>query len=52
MKEFIEEYGGVVAATLAGLILLNTITQLLANDGALSQLFILFAKGIGQISGL
>lgn len=47
MKELLEEYGGVIAACLTGLVLIATVIELFGSGGALSELFLVFMKGIG-----
>ena len=51
MKEFIEEYGGVIAACLLSLILLGTMADMLGTNGLLSALFSGFLEGIGAVRG-
>lgn len=47
MKELLEEYGGVIASCIMGLMLLGIITKLLGSEGGLSQLFLIFLEGLG-----
>lgn len=51
MKEFIEEYGGVVAACLLGLLLIGCIASLLSADGALHELVAAFFYELGAVPG-
>lgn len=50
MKDFIEEYGGVVVACLMGLVILGIVVSLLSSDGALHDLVAKFFYGIGATS--
>lgn len=47
MKELLEEYGGVIAACLTGLVLIATVLELFESGGGLSKLFLVFLEGIG-----
>lgn len=47
MKEFLEEYGGIVVAAITGLMLLGFIFALVSDRGAVYQLAEVFFAGIG-----
>ncbi|GAA0800169.1 hypothetical protein GCM10008910_27570 [Faecalicatena orotica] len=49
MKEFIEEYGGIMMACFMGLLFLGVMSGLLDPDGGLSRLAVIFAEGIGTL---
>lgn len=49
MKEMMEEYGGVIAASILGLSILGMIGSLLGNGGGLSHLVLTFLRGIGTV---
>ena len=47
MKEFMEEYGGVIVTCMLGIMLLGLLYSLLASGGQLHRLAELFFDGIG-----
>lgn len=47
MKEFMEEYGGILLACFMGMLMLGILTLLTAPDGGLCQLAKIFAQSIG-----
>ena len=49
MKEFIEEYGGVITACFMGLLLLGFLSELTAAGGGLSQLAKIFMESTGAL---
>ena len=52
MKEFMEEYGGVIVTCMLGIMLLGLLYSLLASGGQLHRLAELFFDGIGiKMSG-
>ena len=52
MKEFLEEYGGIITACILSLILLGTMADLLGADGQISYLFAGFLEGLGPMAGV
>lgn len=50
MKEFVEEYGGVVAACFLGLMLIGMMSSLLSAEGALHELVAAFFYQMGAVS--
>lgn len=51
MKEFVEEYGGILLACFMGVLLLGILTDLTNSDGGLYQLAKIFAGSIGSVQG-
>lgn len=51
MKEFLEEYGGIITACILSLILLGTMADLLGADGQISYLFAGFLEGLRPMRG-
>lgn len=51
MKEFIEEYGGILLACFMGLLFLGLMSGLLDSDGGLRRLAVIFAEGLGALCG-
>lgn len=51
MKELLEEYGGVIAACLTGLVLIAAVLELFESGGGVSKLFLAFMEGIGAKGG-
>ena len=52
MKEFLEEYGGIIVTCMLGMILLGIIYSLIASEGQLHRLTELFFEGLGiSVSG-
>ncbi len=49
MKEFIEEYGGIILACFMGLMFLGILAELLNKDGGLYQLARIFAESMGSM---
>lgn len=47
MKEFIEEYGGVLTACMMGILLLGMMYSLIASDGQIHEMAELFFDGMG-----
>lgn len=47
MKEFIEEFGGVICACILGMAVLEIISQLTGKGGELSWFIMDFLRGIG-----
>jgi hypothetical protein len=48
MKGFIEEYGGVIAACILGLISLGFISSFISPDGTFLELVKMLFKGVGS----
>lgn len=49
MKEFMEEYGGIIIACFLGLVLLRTLSELLGTGGGIACLVQSFLEGIGAV---
>ena len=49
MKEFIEEYGGVITACFMGLLLLGFLSEQTAAGGGLSQFAKIFMESTGAL---
>lgn len=49
IKEFIEEYGGIILACFMGLLFLGVLSELLNQSGGLYQLAKIFSEGIGSM---
>lgn len=49
IKEFIEEYGGIILACFMGLMFLGIMAELLDRNGGLYQLAKIFAESIGSM---
>lgn len=51
MKEFVEEYGGILLACFMGMLLLGILAGLTNSDGGLYRLAGIFAESIGSVQG-
>ena len=49
IKEFIEEYGGIILACFMGLLFLGIMTEMVDGNGGLYQLAKIFAESIGSM---
>lgn len=49
MKEFVEEYGGVMAASILGMVILGVMSGLLGAEGELSHFIFKFMNGMGTV---
>jgi hypothetical protein len=49
LKEMVEEYGGVIAASVLGILLLSVLSELMKANGEINILIRVFLEGAGAI---